>query len=713
MRLGMMGLFLAAMILLVFWGCGQSPDQSKEKPAVQAAENPFLSSFDTPFNVPPFDKIEEEHYLPAIREGIRQQKEEIAAIVDNPDPPDFNNTIAALDRSGALVNQVQHIFDAMKSVITNPKLQEIANEVSPLIAGHEDDILLNKKLFQRVKTVYQQKDQLNLNEEELQVLEDYYNDFVRGGANLDDEKQDKLREINKKLSVLKLKFGNHVLAETERFKLIIDKKEDLSGLPENVISVAAETIAQQGLENKWVFTIQKPSLIPFLQFSDRRELREKMFKAYINQCNHGDELDNKALIIQILKLRKEKAQLLGFKNFAQFKLDQNMAKTPKAVYDFLYKVWEHSIKVAKKEAKELQKIIDKEGKNFKLQPWDWWYYVEKVKKAKYDIDANLTKPYFKLENVRDGAFYVANRLYGLKFIPRQDIPKYHPDVQVYEVQEADGSHVGVLYMDFYARAGKRGGAWMNNLREQSRLNGKRIAPVVTNNGNFPRPTADTPSLLDFDQVETLFHEFGHGLHGLLGNSTYEKVSGTNVPIDFVELPSQIMENWTLEPDVLKVYAKHYKTGEVIPTELVEKIKKSKLFNQGFKMTERISAALLDMDWHTAENPEKLDVIDFETKCLNRIGLIPEIVVRYRSTYYRHVFSSSYPAGYYSYAWAEVLDADAFNAFKETSLFDQDTAQAFRKNILEKGGTTDPMVLYKRFRHAEPKIEPMLKRKGLI
>ena len=713
-RFRMVGLFLMAMILTVFIGCGKTQEQPVEKTVETAAveENPLLGTFDTPFQVPPFDKIKDEHYLPAYKEGFKQQKQEIEAIVNNPAPPDFANTVAALDRSGALLKQVDNIFNAIRAVKTNSQIQDIDKEVSPLLASHEDDIYLNAGLFNRIKEVYQKKDQLNLSEEETQVLEDYYKDFTRGGANLNPEKQARLREINKELSVLEIKFGDHVLEETNRFKLVIDKKEDLAGLPEREIAAAAETAAQQGLENKWVFTLHKPSLIPFLQYSGKRDLREKMLKAYINQGDHGDDLDNKSLIIQLLTLRKEKAKLLGFNNYAEYVLDVNMAKTPQAVYDFLQKVWVPSLKVGKKEAKELQAIIEKEGETFKLQPWDWWYYAEKLKKAKYDLDDNLTKPYFKLENVRDGAFYVANKLYGLKFLPRTDLPKYHPDVQVFEVQEADGSHVGILYMDFYPRAEKRSGAWMNNLREEYRLEGKRIAPVVTNNGNFPKPTGDTPSLLDFDQVETLFHEFGHGLHGLLANSTYEKVSGTSVPRDFVELPSQIMENWCTEPEVLKVYARHYQTGEVIPNDLVEKIKNSKLFNEGFKQTEFLAAAFLDMDWHTAENPEKLDVNAFETESLNRIGLIPEVVVRYRSTFFRHIFSGEYAAGYYSYAWAEVLDADAFEAFKETSLFDPATAQAFRKNILETGGSTDPMVLYKRFRHAEPKIDPMLKRKGL-
>jgi len=709
--------FFCAILLLVIPGCSKTeqPQEPQSQPMKETAgDNPFLSPFDTPFQVPPFDKIKEEHYLPAYKEGIERQKKEIEAIVNNPEPPTFANTIAALDRSGSLLRDVYNIFDAIKEVNTTPRLQEIAKEISPLKAGHKDDILLNAGLFQRVKAVYDKKDQLGLSEEQGMALEKHYKEFVRGGANLDPEKQARLRQINKEIPLLEIKFGNNILAENNRFELVIDKKEDLAGLPGAVIEAAAETAAERGYKGKWVFTLHKPSLIPFLQYSDKRELREKMLKGYISRGDHGDELDNKSIIIKILSLRDERAKMFGFNNHAEYQLDQNMAKKPKAVYDLLYRLWKPVLAMAKKEAKELQELINKEGGNFKLEPWDWWYYTEKLKKAKYHVDENLTRPYFKLENVRDGAFYVANRLYGLKFIPMTNIPTYHPDVQVFEVQEANGSHLGVIYLDYFPRASKRGGAWMNSFRDQIHLDGKEITPVVTNNGNFTKPTADTPSLLSYDEVTTLFHEFGHALHGLLSNCSYYITSGTNVPIDFVELPSQIMENWASEPEVLKVYAKHYKTGEVIPTELVEKIKNAnQKFNQGFTKGELLAASFLDMDWHTAENPAQLDVNTFETQSLNKIGLIPEIVVRYRSTYFNHIFSSMYSAGYYSYTWAEVLDADAFEAFKENGLFDQKTALAFRKNILEKGGSADPMTLYVRFRGAEPKIEPLLERSGLI
>jgi len=676
-------------------------------------ENPFFSEFDTPFHVPPFDKIKEEHYLPAFIEGIEQHNKEIEAIANNPEPPTFENTIEALEKSGALLRRVSNVFDVLNASMTNERMQEIAKKVAPLRSKHWDDIYLNEKLFKRIKTLYEQRDKLNLTREQRTLLEKYYKDFVKGGANLDKEKKARLREINQELSLLTLKFGENILKENNRFELIIEKKEDLEGLPQSVIDAAAETAKERGYKGKWVFTLHKPSMIPFLTYSAKRELREKIFKAYINRGNHNDKLDNKKILLKIVALRLERAKLLGYKTHAHYVLEDNMAKTPENVYKLLDKVWKPALERAKKEAEELQKMIYKEGKNFKLQPWDWWYYAEKLKKEKYDFDDSVLRPYFKLENVLKGAFYVANKLYGLQFIERDDIPKYHPDVRVFEVKDADGSHIGILYTDYYPRASKRGGAWMNSFRKQSRIGGKEIRPVVTNNGNFSKPVGDKPSLLSVEEVLTLFHEFGHALHGLLSNCTYPTLSGTSVPRDFVELPSQIMENWALEPEVLKVYAKHYKTGEVIPQELIDKLKKAKLFNQGFATVEYLAAAYLDMDWHTLTEVKDIDPLKFEEESMKRIGLIPEIVVRYRSPYFLHIFSGGYSAGYYSYIWAEVLDADAFEAFKEKGLFDKETAQSFRKNILEKGGTEDPMVLYKRFRGAEPKVEPLLKRRGLI
>jgi len=693
-------ILLFVILSLLFWSC------------TKQEENPFFSEFNTPYQVPAFDKIQEEHYLPAFKEGMKQQLQEIKAIIMNPESPTFENTIAALDNTGILLRKVGDIFDVLNGSMTNEKMQAIAKEAAPLRSKHEDDIKLNEKLFQRIKSIYDQRDSLNLNAEQSMLLEQYYKEFVRGGANLDEEKKARLREINKDLSVLTLKFGDNILKENNRFEMVIEKKEDLAGLPEAVITAAAETAKERGREGKWVFTLHKPSLIPFLQYSEKRDLREKIFKAYINRGDNHNELDNKSILSKIATLRVEKANLLGYKTHADFVLELNMAKKPENVYKLLYQLWKPALNRAKKEAEELQSMIDEEGKDFKLQPWDWWYYAEKLKRAKYELDDEILRPYFKLENVIDGVFTVANKLYGIQFTERIDIPKYHQDAKVFEVTEADGSHIGILYTDYFPRESKRGGAWMNAFRKQSRPGGKDIHPVITNNGNFSKPTGDKPALLSIEEVQTLFHEFGHALHGLLSDCTYNKLSGTSVPRDFVELPSQIMENWVLEPEVLKMYAKHHETGEVIPQELIDKLKKATLFNQGFVTVEYLAASFLDMDWHTLTEPAEMDVNTFETTSLNKIGLIPEIIVRYRSTYFQHIFSGGYSSGYYSYIWAEVLDADAFEAFKETSLFDQETAQSFRKNILARGGTEEPMILYKRFRGAEPSVQPLLRKRGL-
>jgi peptidyl-dipeptidase Dcp len=453
-------------------------------------------------------------------------------------------------------------------------------------------------------------------------------------------------------------------------------------------------------------------MIPFLQYSEKRDLREKILRAYIQVGDNDNESDNKKIASRVAALRVERANLLGYDTHADFVLEENMAKSPHKVYELLDQLWTPALKVAQKEAAEMQEMIDAEGHDFKLQPWDWWYYAEKVKKAKYDLDDEQLRPYFQLENVRQGVFALATKLYGITFTKREDIPRYHPDVEAFEVKEADGNHIGILYTDYFPRASKRGGAWMNSLRKQSKRNGAMVTPVIYNVGNFTKPTGDTPSLISFDEANTLFHEFGHALHGLLSKCTYEELSGTDVPRDFVELPSQIMENWASQPEMLKMYAKHYQTGEPIPDELIRKIRNSRKFNQGFITVEYLAAAYLDMDWHTLTEPEEKESDSFEAACLNKIGLMPEIVVRYRSPYFRHIFSGGYSSGYYSYIWAEVLDADAFQAFKENGLFDRETAQAFRDNILATGGTEDPMVLYTRFRGAEPKIEPLLERRGL-
>jgi len=680
---------------------------------MKTEENPFFQPFGTPFETAAFDRIKNEHFKAAFIKGIELHDHEIAAIVANPAAPDFENTLVALDRSGDVLVSVSNVFYNLTSANTNEELQAIAKDVSPLLTTHYDNILLNAGLFQRIKAVYDQKDNLNLDTEQAMLLEKTYKQFARGGANLPEDKQAELREINKELSLLSLQFGDNQLAETNAFKLVLETPEDLAGLPQFVIDAAAAAAREDSLEGKWLITLHSPSRIPFLQFSSRRDLREKVLKAYIMRGDNNNEHDNKKIAARMASLRVKKANLLGYTTHADFILEENMAKNPQNVYAFLDKVWNAALPVAKKEVQELQAMIDAEGGNFKLEAWDWWYYAEKLRKQKYDLDEEALKPYFSLENVRLGMFDVATRLFGITFNERNDIQKYHPDVRTFEVLEADGSHIGILYMDFFPRASKEGGAWMNSYRDQYMVADSNVTPIITMVCNFTKPTPDTPSLLTFEEVSTLFHEFGHALHGLLSDCKYRKLSGTSTPRDFVELPSQIMENWAGDPEVMKIYARHYKTGEVIPQELIDKIQASEHFNQGFVTVEYMSACYLDMDIHTRTDSSEIEAVSFESQSMQKIGLIPEIVVRYRIPYFSHIFAGGYSSGYYSYLWAEVLDADAFEAFKETSIFDQATAKAFRDNVLSQGGTDDPMKLYVKFRGKEPDVTPMLKRKGLI
>jgi peptidyl-dipeptidase Dcp len=583
-----------------------------------------------------------------------------------------------------------------------------------MLSQHRDNILMNNTLFSRIKNIYQNKDDLNLTGEQKRLLQRSYKMFVRGGANLKQDEKEELKEINKKLSVLTLRFGENILKENNRFELIITNREDLAGLPEQVIKAASEAATQRGHEHTWVFTLHKPSMLPFLRYSQKRELREKIYKAYINRGDNDDELDNKEIVNQIVNLRIRAAKLLGYQSHAQYILEENMAKVPENVYELLNDLWPPSLDKAREESKAFQKMISSENKNHQLKGWDWWYYAEKVRKKQYHLDEEMLKPYFVLENVLcRGAFEVANKLYGIEFEERDDIPRYHPDVRVFEVKEADGEHIGILYTDYFPRESKRGGAWMGSYRKQCRRGGKMIKPVVTNVANFTKPTSGTPALLSWDEVLTLFHEFGHGLHGLLSDCNYEMLSGTSVARDFVELPSQIMEEWAAEPEVLKNYALHYQTGEPIPDQLIAKIKNASKFNQGFAMTEYLAASFLDMDWHTATENGDIQINKFEKESLGKIGLIPQIASRYRSTYFRHVFAGGYSAGYYSYVWAEVLSTDAFHAFKEKGLFNRELARSLRENVISKGDTQDPMILYKKFRGGEPNIEYLLEKRGLI
>jgi len=673
-------------------------------------DNPLLNDFDTPFGVPPFDLIKAAHYKPAYMKAFEEHKAEIKEIINNPKEPDFNNTIKMLAYSGELLSKVGRVFGALNSAHTNDSLQAINREIAPIASSHRDDINLNDTLFRRVKSVYDNRDKYKLTDEEKKLLEDTYKDFVRSGAALSPGDKEKLRKINEELSMLQVRFGQNLLAETNGFKLILDKKEDLAGLPEGVISQAAAMAKSLKLEGKWVFTLQVPSMTPFLQYSDRRDLREKLFTGYFMKGDNDNEFDNKAIIAKINRLRTERSKLLGYGSFASYALERNMAKTPEKVFEFLGQVWEAALPVAKAEAAAQQELINKEGGRFKLEPWDWWYYSQKIKKARYDLDDEITRPYFMIDNVMKGMFYVANRLYGLTFTKRTDIPKYHPDVNTFEVTR-DGKHVGILMIDNYPRPSKRGGAWCGTYRSQKRdINGKMIHPVVTMVTNSSLPSADKPSLLTALEAETLFHEFGHALNNLLSDVTYP---GSSIPRDFVELPSQIMEHWVLEPEVLKVYAKHWQTGEIIPQEIVDKLDKSGKFNMGFTTVEYLAASLLDMEYHALTEPAEPDIRDFENKAMEKYGLIPEIKPRYRSTYFNHIWGGGYSAGYYSYIWCEVLDSDAFQAFRETGdIFNTDVASKFEKEILSRGGTKDALKMYIAFRGKEPGIDALLENRGL-
>lgn len=688
-------------------------------------ENPFFSSFDTPNGTPPFDKIKAEHYLPAFEEGMKQHAAEIDAIVNNTEKPTFENTLVALDESGQMLSRVSSVFFAMSGACSDSTLQAIEKEIRPKLTGHYDNISLNEDLFARIKIIHDDSANLALNQEQKKLLEDSYKSFVRSGILLDGSKKGRLKEINKELGSLYLTFSQNLLKETENYELVIDKKEDLAGLPEDIVAAAAQTAKSKGYDGKWVFTLSKPSWEPFLQYADNRGLREKLYKAMYSRGDNDNDYDNKNIIRQIVSLRLEKANILGYNTFADYALDDRMAKTPDKVFGLLNSIWEHALPQAKKELAELQALAKKEGNNEKLESWDWWYYAEKLRKQKYDLNEDEIKPYFQADSVRQGVFTVANKLYGINF-KRIDIPVYQEDVKAYEVSDANGSLIGTIYFDDFARTGKRPGAWMGSYRKQHTYKGEFVHPIIYNVGNYNPPTEGKPALLTLDQVETMFHEFGHGLHGLLSKCTYNTLSGTSVARDFVELPSQVMEHWAFEPEVLKMYAKHYETGEVIPDALIKKIENAGTFNQGFMTTELVAAALLDMKWHTMaatpdfdprkpEGIKELDVRKFEQDAMNEIGLISEIIPRYKSTYFNHIFSGDgYSAGYYSYLWSEVLDADAYQAFVEKGdIFDQETAKSFRENVLSKGGTEEPMVLYKKFRGSEPNPIYLLKNRGFV
>jgi peptidyl-dipeptidase Dcp len=676
--------------------------------AQPAASNPFFQEWKAPFGVPPFAQIKDDHFLPAYQHFIAEQRREVEDIAGRNDEPTFANTVAALDASGEGLDRVEGVFGNLTSAETNERLQAIQRQVTPLISALQDDTYLNPRLFARVKKVWEGR--ATLKGEELRLVEELYKRFLRGGANLDAAQKERVRQINGELSLLGVRFGNNLLKETNAFKLVIEDNKDLAGLSEGLIAAAYDAGKAAGLPGKAVFTLQAPSIWPFLSYAENRELRRRILTAYFERCG-GGAADNRQNLTRLAALRAEKARLLGYKTFADFVLEERMAKTPARVYSLLNQLWEPARKVAQAEAKSIQGVIDEEKGGFKLAAWDWRYYAEKIKRARYELDENQLREYFTLDNVRQGAFYVANRLYGITVTERTDLPKYHPEVRTFEVKDADGSHLGIFMADYHPRPGKRGGAWSSRFRSQYVKDGKDVRPLVANVCNFTRPSAGQPALLRLEEVETLFHEFGHALHALLSRVHYRTLGV--VPRDFVELPSQIMENWATEPEVLKVYAKHYKTGAAIPAELLERIEKAARFNQGFATVEYLAASFLDMDWHTVTADTALDAAAFESASMARIGMPAEIAPRYHSAYFQHIFASSgYSAGYYSYIWSEVLDSDAFQAFKEKGLFHPATARAFRTRILEKGGTEDATEMYRKFRGREASVEPLLEKRGL-
>ena len=687
-------------ILLVFMACQNS--------------NPLLTEQQTPFGVPAFDQIKVEHYMPAFEAAIQANQAEIDAIINNPAAPTFENTVEALDRTGELLDKVVGVFFNVLEADGNDEMNKIAEQVTPMLSALSDGIILNDKLFQRVKAVYEQKDDLNLNPEQLRLLTETYKQFAQNGANLPEDQKKRLMEINQELGLLSLQFGNNVVAETNAYQLFITDENELKGLPESAKAAAKEEATAAGRPDAWLFTPKRTSFTPVLQYCENRELRKELLMAYTTRGNHDNEFDNKDIIVKTMQLRVEKARLFGYSNPADYILADCMAHDAKTVDEFLQSVWEPSLEAAKKEAAELQKLLDKDLPGEKLQPWDWWYYTEKLRVEKYNLNEEELKPYFELSNVRKGAFQLASSLFGLQFEQLTDMPVYNPEVEVFKVTNADGSLVGILYTDYFPRAGKRPGAWMNNICNQFvDAQGVDHRPVIINVGNFNKPTQGNPSLLSMDDVETLFHEFGHALHGLMSKATYKSLAGTNTPRDFVELPSQFMENYCYHPQIMKTYAFHYQTNEVMPDELIEKINRSNTFNQGFVMTELLSASILDMDYHKMTTTEAFDVNAFEAQSMEQMNMIPQIITRYRSTFYNHIFTTGYAAGYYSYTWSAVLDADAFAAFVETGdILNPEVAKKYRR-LLEQGGTRDAAELYQEFRGKNPDPKHLLLRNGFI
>ena len=690
------------LFLIIFLGIGCQNNG--------AEMNPFLIDYDTPYQIPPFEKIEFSHYEPAFEEGMKQHLSEIEVIAANNESPTFENTIAELERSGKTLDKVANVFFNLLGSNTSDEMDALAMKISPVLSAHSDSILLNKDLFSRIKSLHDQKDSLELSTEQRRLVSETFKNFTRSGANLSDSEMKRLVDINSSLSTLSVKFDQNVLKETNGFSLVIDSEDELDGLPEEEIRQAALLAESEGHTGKWVFKPTRVSMYPFLTYSTQRELREELYNSYIQRGDNDNEFDNKSLIVEMLELRKEKAKLMGFESHADYVLDDTMAKKTSRVDDLLQQIWKPGIARAKSEADEMQNLIKQEGGNFELAAWDWWHYSEKIRKNKFDFTEEEVKPYFSEDKVLQGAFDVASKLFEISFVERDDLPKYRDNIRSFEVLNTEKEIIGIFYTDYTLRPNKGGGAWMNTFRSQSKFDGRQI-PIVVNVCNFPPKNEDGVSLLSFEQVETLFHEFGHGLHGLLSDANYPSLSGTSVTRDYVEFPSQMMENWAREPEVIKTFALHYQTEEPIPESLLDKISEAGNFNEGFETSEYVAAAYLDMAYHASQEEIK-DVDKFEDDALANLGLIPQIESRYRSTYFGHIFAGGYSSGYYSYLWTEVLEADAFEPFREKGLFDKETASKLKEYVYASGNTEDLMTQYINYRGSEPKIEPLLKKRGL-
>ena len=674
-----------------------------------ADSNPLLQTFDTPYGIPPFSQIADSHYLPAFQKAMEAHKAEIEAIASCADAPTFDNTILALDRSGQLLTQVASVFYAQNAASTTPAMQEVDAKVSPMLATHSDEIMMDQRLWERVKTVYEQRKGNHLDAQQQKLVEETYKQFVRSGASLDKEAQERLKELNNEIASLETAFSQHMLAETNAYRLVVSHKDSLAGLPADLVASAAEAASEAGMEGKWMFTLHNPSVMPFLQYSACRDLRRAMFEAYTQRGCHGGADDNRQVVARLVEARLQKARLMGYPDYASLALERRMAKEPQAVYDLLDQVWKPALEVAAQELDDIRQEARKDGLTEEPEGWDWRYYADRAKQAKYSFDENQLRPYLQLDNVRKGLFYCANRLYGIQLTPIQDVPLPHPDAQAFECTDADGRLLGVLFMDFFPRASKRGGAWCTSYRDLRYTDeGERIVPIISIVCNFTKPAAGEPALLNVDETRTMFHEFGHALHGFFTDVRYKGLS--DVPRDFVELPSQINEHWAFAPEVLKVYATHYKTGELLPQELVEQMERSQRYGQGFATVEYLAASYLDMDFHTlTQIPDSFDVMQFEQTTLQGRGLPRQIPSRYRTTYFNHTMGGGYTAGYYSYLWAEVLESDGFEAFRETGdIFSPTVAQRFRQYVLTPGGTRDAMEMYVGFRGHKPGIDPLLR-----